>query len=618
MTDATEAIALTADNPDLSQRLHIHGAWVDYILEFAAGEAEKTLSFTTEADNVNEGDGWLGVTIVQRAGNPFAIGAGYAQVHIDDDDIPTVSFSQVTLPTGAATLEGDTWVADADEGQAVSWVVSCSGSYEYSPLVDNPSISGLIPQLEHLRLANHPAYYHHGIRLLGNNSLSFRAGGICDGQARTHGGTHRFVGPDGGVETFKLVPKDRQPPIVAEYREAYRQAKAAANAAGTPITQHDIIHERAISLPHSTLIQCRDEPRYCPQYRVGTPHTIRLTLVNRDPTILIKAESTTVEEGQAARFIVERLWHDDLLELPGSLSETVVALRASQNGQFITGALPTEITFGRNETSKTIELATVDDSAFSANGSVTIELLPDTTSADLNISGKYEISEQWSGHTPEGGRSDQATVTITNNDTKPSITIAPASAVEGDTGSADMTFTVTLAKAVTEAVTVNYATSDGTATAGQDYTAVSNGSVTIAANTTTAEFTVSVTGDETDEFDETFNVTISLPSDVTAAAILGGDSATVTGTIIDDDLVMVTIAANTATVEEGEDAVFTLTRSGDASEELLITFVYRGDGTQETLNATFEPGSSTSEVSRTTVDDALVNYPPDRHTRRCF
>ena len=289
MTDATDAIALTADNADLSQRLHIHGAWVDYILEFAAGETEKTLSLTTEADNVNEGDGWLGVTIVQRAGNPFGIGAGYAQVHIRDDDVPTVTISQVTLPTGAATLEGDTWVADADEGQAVSWVVSCSGSYEYSPLVVNPSISGLIPQLEHLRLANHPAYYHHSIRvLLGNNNLSFVSGGICDGQARTHGGAHRFVGPDGGVETFKLVPKDRQPAIVAEYREAYRQAKAAADAAGTPITQHDIIHERAVNPPHSTLIQCRDEPRYCPQYRVGTPHTIRLTLVNRDPTILIQ------------------------------------------------------------------------------------------------------------------------------------------------------------------------------------------------------------------------------------------------------------------------------------------------------------------------------------------
>ena len=623
MTDATDAIALTADNADLSQRLHIYGAWVDYILEFAAGETEKTLSLTTEADNVNEGDGLLGVTIVQRVGNPFGIGAGYAQVHIHDDDVPTVTISQVTLPTGAATLEGDTWVADADEGQAVSWVVSCSGSYEYSPLVANPSISGLIPQLEHLRLANHPAYYRHGIRdRLGNNSLSFRAGGICDGQARTHGGTHRFVGPDGGVETFKLVPKDRQPAIVAEYREAYRQAKAAADAAGTLVTQHDIIHERAVNPPHSALIQCRDEPRYCPQYRVGTPHTIRLTLVNRDPTILIKAESTTVEEGQAARFIVERLWHDDLLRIINSGSETVVALRAAQNGQYITGALPTEITFGRNETSKTIELATVDDAAFGENGSVTIDLLPDTTGADLNIAGKYETFEYWAGNTPEGARSDRATVTITNNDDKPGITIAPAWALEGDSGSADMTFTVTLAKAVTEAVTINYATSDGTAIAGRDYTAVSNGSVTIAAGNTTAEFTVSMTGDETDELDETFNVTISMPepepdlnggsSGEPVAAITGGDTAAAAGTILDDDPAVVTVAPKVDTVVEGEAAVFVLTRAGMTNGRLAMQVRLRSPGRLQMLDARFEPGAVTTEIAVATYNNNLVDYPSVR------
>ena len=623
MTDATEAIALTADNADLSQRLHIHGAWVDYILEFAAGETEKTLSLTTEADNVNEGDGLLGVTIVQRAGNPFGIATGYAQVHIHDDDVPTVTFSQVTLPTGTATLEGDTWVGDIDEGQALSWVVSCSGNYEYSPLARVPSVSGLIPQLEHLQLANHSAYYYHGVGVrLGNNFLSFRSGGLCDGQARTSGGHGRFVGPDGGVETFKLVPKDRQPAIVAEYREAYRQAKAAANAAGTPITQRDIIHEHAVQPPHAFLINCHDEPRYCPQYRVGTPHKIRLTLVNRDPTILIKAESATVDEGQGARFIVERLWHDDLLRIIGSGSETVVALRAAQNGQYITGALPTEVTFGRNETSKTIELATVDDAAFGENGSVTIELLPDTTGADLNIAGKYETFEHWAGHTPEGARSDRATIAITNNDTKPGITIAPASAPEGDTGSADMTFTVTLAKAVTEAVTINYATSDGTAIAGQDYTAVSNGSVTIAAGNTTAEFTVSMTGDETDELDETFNVTISMPepepdlngggSGEPVAAITGGDTAAVTGTIIDDDPAVVTVAPKVDTVEEGEAAVFVLTRAGMTNGPLAMQVRLRSPGRLQMLDARFEPGAVTTEIAVATHNNNLVDYPSVR------
>ena len=37
MTDATETIVLTSDNEDQSKRLTINGAWVDSILEFAAG-----------------------------------------------------------------------------------------------------------------------------------------------------------------------------------------------------------------------------------------------------------------------------------------------------------------------------------------------------------------------------------------------------------------------------------------------------------------------------------------------------------------------------------------------------------------------------------------------------
>ena len=624
MTDATEATALTADNADLTQRLSVHGAWVDYIVDFAAGESEKTLSFTTEADNVNEGDGWLGVTIVQRLGNRFNIGTGYAQVHVHDDDIPTVSFSQVTLPTGAATLEGDTWVGELGEGQAVSWVVSCSGNYEYPPLRTGSSMSGLRVVAEHLLLANHPSYYRAGIgELLGSNLLNFPSAGLCDGQTRTHASSRRFVGPDGGVETFKLVPNYIEYPIVAEYREAYRQAKAAADAAGTHITQHDIIHPIYVTPPHSLVQPCYDEPRYCPQYRVGTPHKISLTLVNRNPTILIKAESTPVEEGQAARFIVERLWHDELLRINGSPSVTVVALRASQNGQYITGALPTEITFARTETSKIIELATVDDSAFGANGSVTIQLLPDTTGADLNAGGKYETFANWAGHTPEGARSDRATVAITNNDTKPGITIAPASGPEGDSGSADMTFTVTLATAVTEAVTVNYATSDGTAIAGQDYTAVSDGSVTIAAGKTTAEFTVSMTGDETDELDETFNVTISMPepepnlnggsSGEPAAAITGGDTATVAGTILDDDPAVVTVAPKVDTVEEGEMAVFVLTRAGVLDGALAMQVRLLAPGRLETLDARFEPGAATAEIAVATHDNNLVDYPSVRN-----
>ena len=358
--------------------------------------------------------------------------------------------------------------------------------------------------------------------------------------------------------------------VFLEFIKKYEEAARAAEAAGTLITQKDIIHPRRLGFVHRAFYCAETDLRYCPKYLVGTVNKIRLTIINRDPTVLIKAENSQVEEGQPARFVVERLWSKDVIGNPAPVSTTVVSLRASQNGQYITGALPTEITFGLNETRKVIELQTVDDGAFGDNGSVTIELLPDTTGAGVNLQGKYTTWENWVGHTPEGARSDRATIAITNNDNKPGITIAPASALEGDSGSADMTFTVTLAKAVAEAVTVNYATSDGTAIAGRDYTAVSNGSVTIAAGDTTAEFTVPVTGDETDELDETFNVTISLPlGGSTAAAITGGDTAAAAGTILDDDPAVVTVAPKKSPVTEGEEVVFVLTRTGVTDEEAV-------------------------------------------------
>ena len=608
MTDATEATVLASQG----KTVHIYGAFVDYILEFAAGETEKTLSFTTEADNVNEGDGWLGVRIVPRLANPFGIGAGYAQVHVHDDDIPTVSFSQVTLPTGAATLEGDTWVGDLPEAQPLSWVLHCTGNYEYATLRGSSRVH-LTVQVEHLQLANHPAHYSASRQqFLGLNFLLYQAGGRCDGATRSGLGGARFVGPDGGTETFKLVPRDNEPALIAEYHAAYREAKAAADAAGTLVTQADIIHPTQARGTHPHVFLCDYDLRYCPQYRVGTPHTISLNVINEDPTVLIKAEAATVDEGQPARFIIERRWVERLLIAFGSVSETVVALRASQNGEYITDALPVDITFGQNETSKIIELATVDDSAFGPDGSVTIELLPDTTGADLNVAGKYTTSENWRGHTPEGGRSDRATVTITNDDDKPGISIAPASAPEGDSGSANMTFTVTLASPAAEAVTVNYATSDGTATAGQDYTAVSNGSVTIAAGTTTAAFTVSVTGDETDEPNETFKVTISLPSDTTAAAITGGATTAAAGTILDDDPAVVTVAPKKSPVTEREEVVFVLTRTGVTGEELSILVDLEDPAHRRLMIAKFDAAAVTAELSVATENNDVVDYPSER------
>ena len=625
MTDATEATVLTSED----RTVHIYGAFVDYILEFAAGETEKTLSFTTEADNVNEGDGWLGVTIVSRLGNPFGIGAGYAQVHVHDDDVPTVSLTQPVGPTGLTlSADGTTWEGQMVEGSYFTYGSVCTGVAEF-PENRRPIMVPLSMLVMH---SNHPIYYHkeQQHRLGNNRAWVQQESADCNGQDSKLGGPTAFagfyVGPENGVLKIELLPPSEFvqetavgpgstrrdhlfPKLFTELRTGYEAAAAAAATAGTLITQRDIFHPGQLDGLRWTRACGESDRRYCPKYLVGTVNKISLTVTNRDPGILIKAENSEVEEGEPARFVVERRWSRDLLENQAPLSTTVVSLRAAQNGQYITGTLPTEITFGRNETRKIIEFQTVDDSAFSENGSVTIELLPDTTGADLNVQGKYTISENWLGHTPEGGRSDRATVTITDNDNKPGVSIGPALGREGDSGSSAWTFVVTLARATDKPVTVNYATSDGTATAGQDYTAVSNGSVTIAAGDTTAEFDVSVNGDEIDEENEVFNVTISLSSSTTAAAIIGGHNATALGLILDDDPAVITVAPKVDMVKEGEEAVFVLTRAGVIGNPLPTQVRLRAPGRVETLAVRFERGAATAELAVATEENNLVDYP---------
>ena len=74
------------------------------------------------------------------------------------------------------------------------------------------------------------------------------------------------------------------------------------------------------------------------------------------------------------------------------------------------------------------------------------------------------------------------------------LSISDASLVEGDSGTAEMLFTVAISAVADHDVTFEYATQDGTAEAGSDYTATS-GSATIPAGATTATVAVPVLGD---------------------------------------------------------------------------------------------------------------------------
>ncbi len=110
----------------------------------------------------------------------------------------------------------------------------------------------------------------------------------------------------------------------------------------------------------------------------------------------------------------------------------------------------------------------------------------------------------------------------------PTISIADASVVEGDSGTSALGFTVSLSRASTSTVSVAYATSDSTALAGSDYTSAS-GTLTIGSGDTSGTITVDVIGDSNGESDETLAVTLSNAS---GASISDGSAV---GTIENDD-----------------------------------------------------------------------------------
>ena len=600
MTPETEAIVLASVE---------QGVVVDQNVTFEPGETEKTLTYTTQADNVVEGDGLISVRIFPlRAayllGDPYS-----ADVLIVDDDIPTVSIRKPVSPaTTTLSEDGTTWEGTIVEAGDISFGVDCTGEFQFT---QRPSPYTLKPLLLWVQENNHPAVYGQQYQeRVGFNqaTISFYLRN-CEDRVipATNFRHYRYVGPEGGEVRIDLSQLDANPH--RDLLTQYEQAKAEAERTGTLITQPGIFGPGLMtnSIP---LLGCRI--RFCPKYTIGAPNAIRLDVSNRSPTVLIKAESTEVEEGEPARFIVERRWNSDQLNNPEPDSVTLVALRASVSGRYITADLPAEITFGRNATTTVIELPTVNDLAFAPDGSVTIEFLHDTTGANVNIAGKYEFYESWLGHTPEGGRSDRATITIRNDDKLPGLSIDPDSGPEGDSGSTStLDFRIALNQPAAMDVRVNWSTTDGTATAGSDYAARS-GTLTIPSGSTFGSVSVTITGDDISEADETFMVTISSPA---GAAIIGGATAAATGTIENDDLQVVTVTAMKERVDEGDAAVFMLTRSGYTDEELEVHFPYYQGGHRTSQSATFEVGATTTEVSLPTTEDSIVNYPPEKEYR---
>lgn len=233
------------------------------------------------------------------------------------------------------------------------------------------------------------------------------------------------------------------------------------------------------------------------------PATVTITNDDTFPTVSI-GDATKAEAATPATFTAT---------LSKTYPEAVTVTATTSNGTAVAPgdytARTAGITIPAGQTTGTFDVALIDD-AFAESA--------ETFTVTLSAPSKATVAD------------GTATGTITDDDTAPVLTIADAAVTEGNSGSATLKLPVTASKASDTAITVKATTTDGTATAGTDYAALSDAVVTIPAGQTTADVEVPVTGDTTAEPNETLTVTLSAPT----GATLDTDT-TATGTITNDD-----------------------------------------------------------------------------------
>jgi hypothetical protein len=154
-------------------------------------------------------------------------------------------------------------------------------------------------------------------------------------------------------------------------------------------------------------------------------------------------------------------------------------------------------------------------------------------------------------------------VDFTLSEKLPLLSITDVAQAEVNAGTKTFAFAVTLSGTHDDAVTVNYATADGTATAGSDYVATSGALTWASGVASTQMVNVTVCGDTNAEPDETFFVKLS---GVTGVSVVKSQGV---GTIRSDDFVSSVAVGEAASPKNG-----TL----EANDKLVITWAASSTG----------------------------------------
>lgn len=275
-------------------------------------------------------------------------------------------------------------------------------------------------------------------------------------------------------------------------------------------------------------------------------------------------------------------------------------------------ALPTAGEVKNDYEAITTQLVTFNPGQTTADVSVTI--YDDAQTAEPVENFKLQLSSPTGGATLVGDGAGE--ITILDDDLR-GISIADASVAEGDSGTTDLTFKVTIPFKSDIPITINYTTIDTGAVsvgANADYMG-QTGSVIIQPGQTEALIVIKVNGDQVIEGDETFVLRLtSVVNDI----IVDGDA---TGTIEADDTKIELLGATKTVTEDGTQQVtFEVKRTGDTSQINRVFFTTadgvsagpvgaasaaKGDYVAQSGFLEFAPGDpDTKTITVTILDDS--------------
>ena len=577
-------------------------------LTFNTGDETKTITVTVTGDDADEPNETLTVTLTNESGATLGDATGTGTI-TDDDDAPTVTLVLTPATIGEAGGKSTvTATLDHPSSQATTVTVSAApvtpavaGDYTLSTnttltiaagettstgTVTITAVNNAVDALDKEVTVSATATNDQGITAPQNVTLTITDDEppvvtvAAETASVTEGEDAVFIltRASADIATSLVVDFTLADPDTVLDQEAPTTATILADESTVKVTlatDDDAAHEPPAMLT-LTLTDGDD-------YELGALTSATVTVHDNDPqgqdkvsdaAVTVAADEAAVTEGGDAVFTLTRT---------GDASEElVVTIAVTGGGEVLADEPPTEATFGAGAATTQVTLATDGDEVDE----------PDTT-LTLTVT---------DGDDYYPGEPAEAETTVEDDDATPTVTLVLTPPSIGENGGKS-TVTASLDRASSAATTVTVAVTPVDPAVAGDYT-LSGSQLTIAAGATdsTGEVTITAADNDVDAADKEVTISATAEND---QGITNPDAVTLT--ITDDEVPVVTVAAETATITEGEEAAFTLTRVGDLSGELAVTFGVTGGEAVLTdtppTGATFGANAATVRVALATEDD---------------